>query len=101
MGKSVCSETELVCLECGNVMSIYRKAFKQKIVGHIKTMYCPCCTKVTNFYEVRDVSIFFYKYYGRDQIDKNTKRVLEFLLEREGKDGTKTFGVYQKKLTRK
>lgn len=48
--------SDLVCLNCGNVITIPRKQGREKY--HIKDMYCNNCMKPTQFIEMKDVSIF-------------------------------------------
>lgn len=47
-------QTELICSECGNRVSIWRKKHKQKEDRHVKTMWCYKCKKETNHIEIRN-----------------------------------------------
>ena len=53
--------SDLVCLNCGNIVTIQRKVGNARPVGHIKDLYCYKCQKLTKQYEVKDVSIFLEK----------------------------------------
>lgn len=99
--KVVCENTDLVCLECGNVNTICRKKSKLKSCGHIKHMYCYNCQKICKHYEVRDISSFLWKCYGRDNLSCDEKMLMELLLEREKRNEQTEFGVYQKILKRR
>ncbi|AAY53029.1 ribosome associated inhibitor A; zinc finger domain [Listeria phage A511] len=46
-------QTTLLCPECGEKVSIFRRSAKQKKDGHIKHMYCPYCKKTQGFVESR------------------------------------------------
>lgn len=93
--------TELVCLKCGNVMTILRKALKQKKVGHIKDMYCPYCKEQVKFFEVRDVSAFKWQCQNAYELTELEQLVFNFLKEREENNGKQECGVYKKILTKK
>lgn len=54
--------SDLVCLECGNVNTIYRKESVQKPVSNIKYTWCYKCKKETRHYEVKDIDKFMTKY---------------------------------------
>ena len=41
----------LKCKECGGVFPIRRKNGKLRKRGHVKTMWCPWCEKVTKHVE--------------------------------------------------
>lgn len=59
--KTKCSQTDLVCLKCGNITTIFRKISNLKPIGHIKHLWCYKCKKVTEHYEVRDIDTFLYQ----------------------------------------
>lgn len=43
--------SSLICKECGLRMTIPRPVYSIRPEGHIKTMYCGICGKVTDFVE--------------------------------------------------
>ena len=49
--------TQLICPECKNIATIYRRINKQKAFGHRKWLYCYKCKKMTNHFEIRDDEI--------------------------------------------
>lgn len=75
--------TDLVCLNCGNVFTIYR-SYNYKKVGHIKDLWCYSCKKVTKHYEVRDISKFMYDI---DTPDIEKQKVIRLVLKRRENDG--------------
>lgn len=42
-----------ICPECGNSLPLPRKKSKKRDKGHIKTLFCVYCGKVTETIEVR------------------------------------------------
>lgn len=50
--------TDLVCLECGNVITIARVKKGMRMVGHIKDLWCYKCKCITKHYEVREADKF-------------------------------------------
>ena len=44
--------TDLICSDCGNMMTISRKTCKSRGKFHIKDMYCVKCDKETKFIEL-------------------------------------------------
>ena len=101
MNKIQYKSTDLVCLICGNVMTINRKLSRQKNIGHIKNMYCPFCKEVVKFFEVKDVSSFIWRCMMSDSLTESEVFVINLLKEREERNEQKECGVYQKILTRK
>ena len=67
--------TDLICSECGNVMTIARKECKRRSKYHIKDMFCVYCNKISKFIEVHDVDI-----YKKELEFKNEKNYSEELL---------------------
>ena len=55
MNKTI--KTDLICPECGNILSIHRKESKQKKPFHRKLLYCPICKKNINHIEIKDWDI--------------------------------------------
>lgn len=43
--------SELECPVCGNRFTVPRKKGKQRAVGHIKDIWCPCCKATRKFIE--------------------------------------------------
>ena len=93
--------TDLVCLECGNVMTIYRNILKQKKVGNIKDMYCPYCNDLMKFFEVRDVSAFKWQCETAEKLTEEELFVMNLLKEREERNDKSELGIPKKILTRK
>ena len=92
--------TELVCLNCGNVMTIQRKILKQQKVGHIKDMYCPYCKDLVKFFKVRDIDAFKWQCQNACELTKLEQFVFNLLKEREENNGKQKCGVLKKVLTR-
>ena len=92
--------SDLVCLECGNVSTIYRVIGRLKKFGHIKHLYCPNCMDIKGHYEVRDISLFMLEYenYEIDERDTNAKTVYKFLTNREEYDVGRKDRVFKKVL---
>ena len=44
--------TDLICSNCGNIMTISRKTCKSRCKYHIKDMYCFKCNEETKFIEL-------------------------------------------------
>ena len=100
--KDFFKDTQLVCMNCGNVVTLQRKLGRFKRVGHIKHLYCYKCDSVKEHYEVRDVSIFIWECSGKGilNLDSNTKLVFDFLMKREDDNERETCRVYKKMLTK-
>lgn len=60
--KNRTAPSDLVCLECGNINTIYRRLCNQRPISHIKDIWCFKCMKVTKHYEVHDIDKFMNKY---------------------------------------
>lgn len=101
MKKGNCKSTDLVCLQCGNIMTISRKEKKQKKVGHIKDMYCPYCKDKVKFFEVKDISIFKWICENNDKLTKEEQFVMNLLKEREELNDKSESGILKKVLTKK
>lgn len=54
MAKHNAVETHLYCPRCGTVHTIFRKANKQKEMGHYKMFYCYVCKTKHNHIELKD-----------------------------------------------
>ena len=52
------TSTDLVCLKCGNITTIYRNSKHLRNIGHIKDLYCYKCKCNTKHYEVKDIDEF-------------------------------------------
>ena len=52
------TSTDLVCLKCGNIATIYRNSKHLRNIGHIKDLYCYKCKCNTKHYEVKDIDEF-------------------------------------------
>jgi len=103
MSNKTCTQlSNLVCLDCGNIMMIQRKKSNLKKVGHIKDLYCIKCNKITKHYEVKEINKFLWIY--NDLNDNNlqyeTLKVLKYLRKSEERYENKRFGVYKKILTK-
>ena len=72
--------SDLVCLECGNVNSIYRKLNSQRPVSHIKDLWCYKCKKNTKHYEVHNIDKFMNEY------TESTEKIKVKELVRNAKD---------------
>ena len=70
------NRSDLVCLKCGNIVTIQRKVGSDRPVGHIKDLYCYKCLKVTKHYEVRDVSKFLYNYNADKEEEANVCKLI-------------------------
>ena len=94
--------TNLVCLDCGNIMIIQRKKSNLKKIGHIKDLYCFNCDKVTKHYEVRDINEFLWKYmyYDDSILEYDTLKVLNYLRKSEEGNEEERSRVYKKVLTK-
>lgn len=57
MRRKNATETNLVCPECGNIQTIYRKSCKRKRYGHLKLLWCYKCKEVTNHFEICNENI--------------------------------------------
>ena len=49
--------SDLICSECGQLMTIPRFKNRQREKYHIKDLYCVTCGKVTKFIEIRDQNL--------------------------------------------
>lgn len=101
MKKSPYKSTDLVCLDCGSVVTINRKLNRQKNVGHIKDMYCPYCNKEVKFFEVKDVSIFKWDCLTKNSLTEEEFLVMSLLEKREEKNEQSECRIYKKILDRK
>ena len=99
--KSPTVVTDLICLDCGNKMTIQRYKNKQKKVGHIKDLYCVNCGKVTKYYEILDKNIFYWYCISNDKLDDNSKRVFDFLWGKDVDNDRQEYGICKKVLTKK
>lgn len=100
--KDLIRDTQLVCMNCGNVVMIQRRIRNLKKVGHIKHLYCYRCDSVQQHYEVKDVSSFIWNCNNKDilALDDDTRLVLDFLMKREDNNEKETNRVYKKILTK-
>ena len=76
------ASTDLICLECGYINTIIRRGDRLKVDEHVKDIYCPVCKEDRKFLELRDASIFWYKYNNVDNLSENKKRAIELLRKR-------------------
>ena len=79
MKKQSVTQTDLVCLSCGNKFTIFRKTHKQKEIGHIKDLWCPICQQVTKYFEAKDIS--FLKWYQGESEER--LYIKNLILEKE------------------
>ena len=93
--------TDLICLDCGNMMTIHRSKANQKKIGHIKDLYCVNCGNVTKHYEILDKSIFYWYCVNNEELDDYSKRVFDFLWNGKGANEREKSRVYKKVFTKK
>lgn len=53
MKKQPITYSDLICSECGTIMTIPRKVSNQRELGHIKDLYCYNCKDVKKFIELK------------------------------------------------
>ena len=95
-------DTQLVCMNCGNVVVIQRLIRNLKTVGHIKHFYCYRCNSIQAHYEVKDVSTFIWKCNNRGMtnLDENSRLVFDLLMRREDNYERETDKLYRRILTK-
>lgn len=54
MRKTATVRSELVCFECGGIITISRKTHRQRNKYHIKDIFCFKCEEVTKHIELKD-----------------------------------------------
>jgi len=92
--KDRATSTDLICLQCGNVTSIFRRNCKGKKLGHIKPLWCYKCKDVTNHYEVKDIDKFLLKYLYNECISIDRKEALQILVKED--ESYERDGIYRK-----
>ena len=50
-------QTTLICPECENKVTIWRKENRQRKFGHRKYLWCWKCRKITNHFEIKGENI--------------------------------------------
>lgn len=80
--------TDLICGECGYVLSIQRKENSPREFLHIKDLYCPFCQETTKFIELGDKDFSYFKLLNKEKLLPLEKHVLH-LLEEEKHHKTK------------
>lgn len=78
-------KTELICPNCGEIVSIQRKIGNQKKEGHIKDLYCPVCKKTRKFIEIVDRDICYYKLLYKGNLTTQEQLVFNYLEIRKEK----------------
>ena len=75
--------TQLVCLECGNIVTIQRRFGREKSVGHIKHLYCYHCEERTAHFEIKDETLFLNTY---DEENLEEVKIAKLILEKKKND---------------
>ncbi len=83
MRKSKTTFSDLICSECGSVMTISRKICHQREYLHIKDLYCICCDKITKHYEVHDITLLKKKFEFQDNLNEKEETIKKLLLKKE------------------
>ncbi len=97
MKKLAYFNSDLVCLECGNVFSTTRTYYDFKKYGYVKSMWCYRCKCVTRHYDVGDIDRFMFDSVYNGELNRNggntkkletkvKKLVLRTMNDKKGKD---------------
>ena len=71
--------SDLICSECGNIMSIPRYKNDRRERFHIKDMYCFNCNKITKYIEIGDIDIYKKKLEFKDKFTEQEQLVYDLL----------------------
>ena len=75
-------QVKLICPECGNKTTIFRKQSKQKEYLHRKSLYCYRCKKETNHIEVRNLDALIASLNFKDTLTEDEERVVQLVKKR-------------------
>ena len=75
--KTRAKSTDLMCLNCGYILSIYRISHKQPF--HVKDMWCPSCKQDVKFLELKDRDIMYYRLLSKENKNDLEKYVFDIL----------------------
>lgn len=79
MKKVSTMRSDLICFECGNILSISRKIGKKRNLHHIKDIYCYKCNIVTKHIEIGDSDIYKKKIEYKENRSEEEKFILYLL----------------------
>ena len=71
--------TDLICSNCGNIMTIPVKKGKVREKYHVKDMYCFRCNRETKFIELIDVDIIKKELDYKEELNDEEKLVYNLL----------------------
>lgn len=71
--------TELICPNCGEIVTIQRTSNRLKKEGHIKDLYCPSCKKTRKFIEIVDRDKCYYNLLYKNNLTQLEQLVFSYL----------------------
>ena len=77
--------SDLICPECGNIMTISRGKFNVREKYHIKDLYCIKCDKVTKHIELGDADIVKKELEFKSELTEIEKQVYDLTHEEKCK----------------
>lgn len=83
MRKAKMCSSDLICPECGNIMTIARGKFEIREKYHIKDLYCIKCNKVTKHIELRQADMLKKELEFKNELTEIEKQIYD--LTHEGK----------------
>lgn len=79
--------SELVCVKCGSVFPIMRRASNQKSTFHKKYLYCINCKKKTKHIEAKDLDLLIatMEHKEKSSLTQEEKKVYQLVKSRREK----------------
>lgn len=71
--------SDLICSECGSIMSIPRWKNDQREKFHIKDLYCIDCNKITKFIEIGNIDIYKKELEFKPELNEKEKLIYDLL----------------------
>ena len=82
MNKIPAVQTSLICPECGNITSIWRRTGRQKELYHKKKFFCPMCQKELNHIELKNIDFFIASLNFKDNLTEEEKYIKSLVKKR-------------------
>ena len=83
MNKRV-TQSGLICPECGNTFTIWRRTASQREKYHKKYLYCAKCNKVTNHIELKNMDLYFAKlrFKNKEELNEEEQKIYQLIKKR-------------------
>ena len=71
--------SDLICSQCGSIMSIPRYKNGKRERFHVKDMYCINCNKETKFIEIGDIDIYKKQLEFKNDLNEQEQLIYDLL----------------------